>query len=71
MKRADLEANVVQITQRPHAEGHGLVLSVDTMTDVLRGQLADMTTPLLDSWSETKRAPDVDLLLHANARDDG
>ena len=41
------------------------------MTDELRGQLADMTTPLLDSWSETKRAPDVDLLLHANARDDG
>ncbi len=51
--------------------GHRLELTVDTMTDELRGQLADMTTPLLDSWSETKRAPDVDLLLHANARDDG
>ncbi len=51
--------------------GHRLELTVDTMTEDLRTQLADMAKPLLGEWSETKRAPDVDLLLHANARDDG
>jgi len=50
--------------------GHRLELTVDTMSDDLASELADLTTPLLEEWSRTKRAPDVDTRLHSNARGD-
>lgn len=48
--------------------GHRLELAVDTMTDELAGRLSKLATPLLEEWSRTKRAPDVDLMLHVDAR---
>ena len=47
--------------------GHRLELTVDTMTAELETKLADLAEPVLEGWSKTKTAPDVDWL-HANAR---
>lgn len=48
--------------------GHRLELAVDTTTEELGSKLAAKANDVLDIWSRTKRAPDVDLDLHANAR---
>lgn len=48
--------------------GHRLELTVDTMTPELRNKLDGLAEPVLESWSETKTAPDVDWL-HAEVRD--
>ncbi|MEV8468965.1 VOC family protein [Fluviibacterium sp. DFM31] len=48
--------------------GHRLELVVDTLTQELADRLREKAPEMLQIWSETKRAPDVDLDLHANAR---
>ncbi len=48
--------------------GHRLELAVDTATAELGEKLRATADNILAIWSETKRAPDVDLTLHANTR---
>lgn len=48
--------------------GHRLELTVDTMSEELGKLLRERANPTLEVWSKTKRAPDVDLDLHADAR---
>jgi glyoxylase I family protein len=48
--------------------GHRLELAVDTTTAEMGAMLADKAPVTLDAWSKTKRAPDVDLDLHPDAR---
>ena len=48
--------------------GHRLELAVDTMTSALAEKLDGLAQPVLDGWTETKTAPDVDWM-HAGARD--
>lgn len=47
--------------------GHRLELSVDTMTPELERSLRDRADGVLEQWSRTKRAPDVDPM-HAHTR---
>ncbi|NQV93898.1 MAG: VOC family protein [Sphingomonadales bacterium] len=48
--------------------GHRLELAIDTATAELSALLAEKANATLDIWSKTKRAPDVDADLHADAR---
>lgn len=48
--------------------GHRLEIAIDTMTEELGAMLRDKADETLEIWSKTKRAPDVDPHLHANAR---
>jgi lactoylglutathione lyase len=48
--------------------GHRLELAVETATDDLLKRLANKADSTLDIWSRTKRAPDKDPDMHANAR---
>ena len=48
--------------------GHRLELTVDTLTPALAETLKSKADATLDAWTRTKRAPDVDADLHANAR---
>ncbi len=50
--------------------GHRLELTVDTMTPELEASQKSRAEERLADWSKTKRAPDVDHELHANARND-
>ncbi len=47
--------------------GHRLELAVNTMTTDLADKLGTLAEPVLDGWTETKTAPDVDWM-HATAR---
>ena len=49
--------------------GHRLELTVDTSTPELDASLLARAERTLEQWSKTRRAPDVDLELHSNARD--
>jgi glyoxylase I family protein len=48
--------------------GHRLELAVDTVTPALLDSLSGKANRILDAWSVTKKAPDVDLELHGDAR---
>ena len=48
--------------------GHRLELAVDTSTPELDAVLSDKAYATLEAWSKTKRAPNVDMDLHAHAR---
>jgi catechol 2,3-dioxygenase-like lactoylglutathione lyase family enzyme len=48
--------------------GHRLELAVDAATAELSVLLREKADQTLDMWSKTKRAPDVDMDMHANAR---
>jgi len=48
--------------------GHRMELTVDTITPDMAEVLAGRAQPMLDAWARTKRAPDVDEFLHADAR---
>jgi len=48
--------------------GHRLELTVDTLGDELGAVLREKADATLEHWARTKRAPDVDADLHANAR---
>ena len=37
--------------------GHRLELAVDTMTPDMKRRLAEVSTPMMEEWSRTKRAP--------------
>ena len=50
-------------------DGHRLELSVDTMTPELERSLGERAQAVLDEWSRTKRAPDVDPM-HARTHAD-
>jgi len=45
--------------------GHRLELTVNTITSDLSQKLKAKSEALLDQWSKTKRAPDVDLDMHS------
>ena len=48
--------------------GHRLELAVDTTTAELGERLRQQAAATLDTWAKTKRAPNVDMDLHAKAR---
>ena len=48
--------------------GHRLEIAFDTTTPELGQRLRDKADETLEIWSKTKRAPDVDMDLHADAR---
>ena len=48
--------------------GHRLELTIDTLTPELATRLRGKAEAMLDEWSRTKRAPNIDLDLHAQAR---
>ncbi|RVU85620.1 VOC family protein [Leucothrix sargassi] len=47
--------------------GHRMELVADTTTDEMAVKFKERAQPLLDEWAKTKRAPDVDELMHGNA----
>lgn len=47
--------------------GHRMELTVDTTTPELLGRLSERAMPMLEDWARTRRAPDADPLLRADA----
>lgn len=48
--------------------GHRMELVVNTTTPEMLSELSRRAGPMLEEWSKTKRAPDVDDYMHGNAR---
>lgn len=48
--------------------GHRMELTVDLSTPDMVQEFNSRAAPLLDEWSRTKRAPDVDEFMHGKAR---
>ena len=46
--------------------GHRMELAVDTTTPEMAAVLSERAEPMLEEWSKTKRAPDVDDFMHGN-----
>ncbi len=48
--------------------GHRMELAVDTTSPEMASELGRRAKPMLEEWSKTKRAPDVDEFMHGNVR---
>lgn len=63
-----IDHNICQSIYFYDPNGHRIELAYNSGTAELQARLDQKAQTTLDIWSKTKRAPDVDLDLHENAR---